>query len=82
MNVGRVFSPLEELASRSLQVVPSLVPSQGCRVELLKKLRGHRGSDNLLDLVTRRPDVFEHHRVSILIVANRILLEVDVNCTS
>jgi hypothetical protein len=82
MDVGRVFSPFEKLASRGLKLVPSLVSGQSLRVEFLEKSGGHRGRDNLLDVSTRRPDVLKHHWLSVLVITDRVLFEVNVDGSS
>jgi len=82
VDIGRVFSPCEQVASRSFKFVPSLVSSQSLRVEFLEELGSHGGSDNFLDLGSGRPDVLEHDRLAFLVETERLSLEVNVNITS
>ena len=82
MNVGGVFSPREELALRSLKVVPSLVSSQSVRVEIGEEFRSDDSSDNLSDFVSCGPEVSEHNRVALRISTDWLNFEVDVDGAS
>ena len=67
---------------RSLEIVPSLVSSESIRVEILEE----SGSDDLVDdgvdIISRWPDVGEHDRVTLGVIANGLCLEVNVDVAS
>lgn len=81
MDIGGVFSPGEKVAFGSLELVPSLVSSQSLGVEFLEESGGDGGSNDLLDFITRRPDVLEHDGLTLLVVTDRVFLEVNVDVT-
>jgi len=81
MNIGGVFSPCEKVAFRSFELVPSLVSSQSLGVEFFEEFRGDGGSNDLLDFSTSRPDVLEHDGFTLLVVTDRVFLEVNVDVT-
>ena len=82
MDVGGVLSPGEEGALRSLKLVPSLVSSEGVGVEFREKSWSDDLTDNLSNFVSGGPDISEHDGVSILVSANWVDLEVNVDSAS
>ena len=82
MDVGGILSPGEEGALGGFKIVPALVSSEGVGVEFGEESWGDDLTDNLSNFVSARPDISEHDGVSILVSANWVDLEVDVDSAS
>ncbi len=78
-HVGAVRLPLVAFAGRHGQVLPSIVAIKHVGVALAVHFAGDVGFHRLRDLLLRRPDIPEEHRLLVGIQANRILGQVDVN---
>ena len=78
-HVGRVVVPLEAVALRHLERVPALVAVVDLAVGLAEHVRLHGRLDGLGDLLLVRPDVLEEDVVAVLVLAERLVEQVDVH---
>src|SRR5690606_1199515 len=78
-DVRRVLVPLEDGAGRGRQVLPALVAVEDRGVLLDELVAGDRGVDDLLHLFGCRPDVLQEHVVAVGVLAQRVVLEVQVH---
>ena len=78
-HVGRSGIPLEELAFGRRHLFPALVAFEDVAVLFLEHLGPDRPADLLLDLFRRRPDVFQVDGIPFLVVAERLVVEVQVH---
>ncbi|MBG9885618.1 hypothetical protein ABE10_03255, partial [Bacillus toyonensis] len=78
-HVGRVRVPLEDGAGRCWQVLPPLVSVEDRRILLDELVARDRGVDDLLHLGRVRPDVLEEDVLSGRVLAQRVVLEVEVH---
>lgn len=82
MNVGGVLGPGEELASGSRKFVPSLVSSQGIRIEVFENSRGDVIPNNLFNFSSSRPDILKEQVFAEAVLANRFSGKVNINSAS
>ena len=78
-DVGRLRVPLEGVALGRRQRLPALVAGEDVLVGLAEHLGGDRLRDGLLDLGRARPDVLEEDVVAVLVLAQRVVEQVDVH---
>ena len=82
VDVGRGVVPIVELASRGIKILPHLGSVEDRVVCSLE----HLGGDNLVghggDLLTARPYVSKEDIVALLVLAERLRLEVEVDGAS
>ena len=78
-DVRRVRLPLEELALGDGQVAPLLVAREDVGVGGLEHLAAHGRRDRLLDLGRARPEVAQVDVVAVLVLAERLLEQVEVH---
>ena len=78
-HVGRLRIPVERLAVRGRQVPPALVALEDVGVAVGEHLLVDRAGDDVGDLLRRRPDVLEEDVVAVVVLAERLGLEVEVH---
>jgi hypothetical protein len=78
-HIGRVGLPVEELAFRHGQLAPLVVAGEDVRVRGAEHLAAHGGGDRLLDLGCARPEVAKVDVVSVLVLAERLLEQIEVH---
>ena len=78
-DVGGVLIPRELITARDLERVPALVAVKYFFVALSEHVRLHRLLDGLRDLAGARPDVLQEHRLPMLVLPQRLVIEVDVH---
>ena len=78
-HVGRVLVPGEAVAGRDLERVPALVAVEHLAVALAEHVGLHGLLDRLGDLGLVGPDVLEVHRLAVLVLAQRLVVEIDVH---
>ncbi len=79
LDVGRGRLPGVGLAADRLDRLPLLIALEDVRVLLLEHLLGDGLVDEGLDFGVRRPDVLEEHRLALLVGAERLLRQVDLD---
>ena len=78
-DVGRVGLPGEALALGHRQAAPLLVAGEDVGVGRAEHVAVDRGRDRVRDLLRRRPDVAQVDLVAVLVLAERLLEQVDVH---
>ena len=81
-DIRRIRLPPVRLPRRKLQQLPVLIAVRNRRVLLPKHLRIDRRVHRLRDLLLRRPDILQIHRLAILAATQRIPLKVVLNMPS
>src|SRR5207253_905719 len=79
LHVGRLRIPLVELSRRRRHRLPEAVALEDLPVFLGEELPLEHPAGYLIDLFGAWPDVLEEHRLAILVVADRLILEIDVH---
>lgn len=82
VDVSRAVIPLVELAGRSIKILPHLASIQDSVIGGLELLRGDDSLSHLTDLLTRWPDVSEEDIVALLVLTERLSLEVKIDGAS
>ena len=82
VDVGRAVIPLVELAGRSIKILPHLASIQDSVIGGLELLRGDDSLSHLTDLLTRWPDISEEDIVALLVLTERLSLEVKIDGAS
>ena len=80
-HVRRVGIPLEEVALRNRQLAPRRITGEDIRVRAREHLAAHCARDRLLDLLGARPQITQIDIVSVAVLPERLLDEVDVHAS-
>ena len=78
-HVGRALVPGEAVSGRHLERVPALVAVEHLAVALVEHVGLHGVLDRRRDLLGLGPDVAQVHRLSVAVLAERLVVEVDVH---
>ncbi len=78
-HVGGLVVPLEQVTRRGFEPLPALVTVEDGAVFLGEHAGVDRLVDRALDLLGSRPDVLEEHVDAVFVLAQRLVLEVEVH---
>ena len=78
-NIGRIGIPGEGVASRGVETLPPLVTGEDVGVVLLEEVARQGRLDRRLDVLGCGPDVLEEDVVALLVLAERVGVEVEVH---